>query len=163
MQARKGFILTLFAVSIALLLLVTSVYLIQIGIVVVKEEARMTEEEQGSLYPIAWSTTNLVLQSLKGAFDGSDPAAGDVMKVFLGSDVLSGQINPAEAPFTVDVGPVGKPFVVSCSVKVSGDIGSVINVATTANADRYGKYTVRGALSKDKDLSGADDWKIIWR
>jgi hypothetical protein len=158
MKARKGFIATSFAVLFALLLGMTAMYAIGLGVQTSKEEARMIEEMQYSLYPIAWSTTNFVLESLRDAYnDQSDLDSQKIAKIFLSGDFTT-------SPFSIDVTftvPVGAGSV-SCNVKVEGRSGAP-RVKTRAFTDRYSSVEVQGFLSPDHLGVYPDTWSIVWR
>ena len=169
MKARKGFIYTAFALLIALFLSLAAAYLLQLGSWTLKEEARMTQETERSLYPLAWSTTNYVLQSLKEVYvtgDATLPAA----RVFLDGNLSVGNPEPVKftVPLPLPLGSVTDPNVYF-KVTLTGG-ASKINVESIADVeDNYDvnvagglrSVTVRGALKRD--ASHTDGWAIIWR
>ena len=155
MKARKGFIYTAFALLIALFLALASAYLLQLGAWTLKEEARMTLETDYSLYPLAWSTTNYVLQSLKGVYEGDTaPHFNDAKTVFLNG--VTSAVS-SDLTFTVQIGSAGNPLFVSCDVKLTGN-SSKINVESKAYAVGYGAVTVKGSLKNE-----STGWAILWR
>ena len=147
MKARKGFIATVLAVVIALFLLVTSIYAIRVGMMTVREETNMTLEAQRSLYPIAWSITNAVLQHLRDK-NGGIVGNGETYK------------------FTIKAGSETNPFNVTVSCDVYGD-SSVIRVTTGVSARTLADVSARGLVSGDViargSVSAADGWAIVWR
>ena len=159
MRARKGFISTAFAVIIALMLGMTAMYAVKLGAMVVREETRMTEEMQRSLYPIAWSTTNFVLESMMEAYANPSAALSQqVRKVFLSGDSPVSPISTDIITFAVPIPSGNDTFWISCDVKVEGRIESP-RVKTRAYANRYGSIEVKGFLSPD--ISG--NYTIVWR
>ena len=165
MKARKGFIATLLAVMVAMILLLTSAYLISMGVGTVREEARITEETQRSLYPVAWSTTNFVLLSLKDAYMSPTlPRSLQTAAVFLDGNINTSPISTDIVSFTVKVGPDSNLLDVFVSCDVTGSAAGRIKVESTARTYRPGwneRITSVGILSKDvTDPSG---WKIVWR
>ena len=166
MKARKGFVGTFLAVTIALFLFITSAYAIAIGVQTTRQEARITSDMERSLYPLAWSTTNLVLQSLKPAFEADD-YTGDASMFFFGGDLenLSSDLLPIT---------FGIPRVASCDVTLFGDRETGIRVSSTAynlrgvSGERvasggvYRSVTVKGRLYLDDSVSPGE-WKIEWR
>ena len=156
MKARKGFIATSFAVFFAMLLGLIAVYAISIGVGTVNEEARMTLQAERSLYPMAWSAANAVLQHLKEdhlAIPTSPPISDDF-------------------DFTVATDKAG----VYVKGVVWGNRTSGVRVITGAtradSTDRVNNVrsndiilssdvVVRGFLSPDATI--IPPWTIVWR
>jgi len=138
-KARKGFVATTIAVVVALFLIMTSIYAISLGVGTLREERWMTEQAQRSLYPIAWSATNVVLQHLR-------------------NNIGIVNISGGSHSFDVKVGSENTSFDLVVSCDVSGSSSSVIRVTTGVSAGTLGEVIVRGFLSKD-----VPDWKIVWR
>jgi len=155
MKTRKGFVGTVFAVVVALFLLLTSAYVFNLGFQNINEETWITSNMERSLYPIAWSTTNFVLHSLR---DEAPDFTGNASKVFLSSDASGNPVFGAKNTIPwFDVGGVA-----SCEVTVLGGKVSGFYVYCTASSDIDGihrRKTVRGLLSPDV----SPDWKVVWR
>ena len=167
MKARKGFVATVFAVLIALLLGVVGMYAISLGDRTSREEARMSLQTQRSYYPIAWSTTKFVLESLKEAYEvnqaGGTPDA-DVVAIFLSGDINFSPVSPdiiRVPPFTFKVGTGNSAFDVMCNVQVEGR-SKALRVKTSVYdaTSTYASFDVKGFLSPDHT---GTDWTIIWR
>ena len=162
MKARKGFVGTLFAVTIALVLTIISGYVLGIAMQTIRQEAWVTLDTQRSLYPVAWSVTNYVLQSLRPVFDAYEanpafPFNDDVSMVFFNG-------NPANLsdPITIEFDIPGVAF---CVVTLFGDKSTGIRVSSTASNERDGiskSRTVKGLLYPYV-TGGAREWRIIWR
>jgi len=151
MKARRGFIATSFTIIIALFLLLASAFVFEAGLSSVSEEAWFTSNMERSLYPIAWSTTNFVLQSL---YDEADSGVyGSAWDLFVSGDASS------QVSFHIpDIRGV-----VSCEITLikipAVDVPDVIYVYTTASSLEVNqKKTVKGVLGKD--ASGS--WEIKW-
>jgi len=162
MKARKGFIGTLFAVTIALVLMIISGHVISIAMQSTRQEAWVTSDTQRSLYPAAWSVTNFVLQSLKPVFDAYEansayPFNDDVSIVFFNG-------NPANLSDPISI-TFDIPGIASCTVTLFGDTRTGIRVSSTVSNERDGiskSRTVKGLLYPHV-TGGARVWEIVWR
>ena len=164
MKARKGFIATSFAVLFALLLGMVAMYAVGLGVQTTKEEARMTEEMEHSLYPIAWSTANFVLESLRDAYNNpTAPGSQAVADTFLRGSLSNTPVSTDVVTLAVPVGDAGSLFWVSCDVRVDGVVGTTtaLRVKSRAYAAKYSSIEVKGFLSPD--VSGLGGYTIIWR
>ena len=150
MKARKGFIATTFAVLFALLLGMVAMYAIKLGVMTTREEARMTEDTERSVYPIAWSITNALLHHLKDNI-------GDISN-----------INADNLLFTVSA-DLGIKHDVTVSCDIGGSKAGGIRVTTGASLRTPDEVIAKGLLSHDviirgflsPDISG--NYTIIWR
>jgi len=153
MKARRGFIATSFTIVIALFLLLASAYVFEAGLNSVREEAWFTSNMERSLYPMAWSTTNFVLQSLYNEADSG--VYGSAWDLF-----VSGDASSQVSFYMPNVGGVA-----SCEITLlkipAWNVPEAIYVYTTASSLKDGilkKKTVKGVLGKD--ASGS--WDIRW-
>jgi hypothetical protein len=155
MKARKGFVATMLAVAVSLFLVLVSAYVFSLAIQTVREEAWSTSNMTRSLYPIAWSTTYFVLNSLSNDYPHF---TGDASRVFLNR-------NSSSQPFPSSADKVISSFyiagVASCDIDVYGNDRYGFQVVSTVSSDVGGvlrEKTVRGVLAPD---DGA--WRILWR
>ena len=153
MKARKGFIATTFAVLFAVALGIVAMYAVSLGLQTTKEETRMTEDMERSVYPIAWSVTNAMLHHLKDKLE-NDPGI---------------TISADNHIFTVPASPGGikNDVTVSCDVGGSRSIG--VRVTTGASLRPQVDVESSGLLSRDVIVRGflypdsSGNYTIIWR
>ena len=149
MKAREGFVATSFAVLFAVVLGMVAMYAFGLAVLTSKEETRMTLEMERSLYPIAWSTTNAVLEHLMAN-------AGSIASSI--SDDVS---------FDIHEGAVG----VHVRSIVSGDKTKGVRVTTGATRLDNAARIANGILSSDviargflsPDAVSPPTWTIVWR
>ena len=160
MKIRKGFIGTVLVAIISLFLLITSAYVLDLSAQTVREQGWTTDNTNRSLYPLAWSAANFVLQSL---YEEAPDFEGTASNIFLSTDVGK---NPRTEPITFIIPQENPSKDIYCEIKLWGNrFNDGIHVdAEASNSWDMVPQTViaRGALiiSDDTDTK---EWKVIWR
>ena len=153
MRKRKGFIGAILAVTVSLFLFLTSAYLLDLMTSTLEQEAWLNSRLERSIYPIAWSATYFVLESLKAeAIDGFDRDQNTASSVFLD------QYKIPYPEISFDIPNID----ITCLITMTGDqyYGFRASVAATYQNDGISEtVTVKGLLKKDPTT---DAWETVY-
>jgi len=162
LKIRKGFIATPIAMIVALFLAMTSAYVFHTGMQTLREEAWMTSNKERSLFPMAWSTANFVLQSLYADTPGFDGPASIFFftrdPYNLSAPILITDTDPNRF-FIPDISDARG--VISSEITISGSEATGFRVTSTA-------FSKKDGILKSQDVTGmlsphASGWRVVWR